>query len=156
MTPEGEILHVATGYQSSEDLLEESRFALELFNSLKGGSRTERATQVVQAHRKRLGSSNGNQRSSLSEFDHLVGRIAPGEFAIGSGNRNGSRTRLGQLPGQNMLQRFTQLGVDADQQFSIEYPLLGYKELENDPAQLVGNGSSFFGSSSGGTNLFSR
>lgn len=149
MTPDGEIFHVATGYQSSEDLLEESKFAINLFKGIQNCNPNERSSLVGEAHQNRLNSTRSNSRSPLSEFDNVFAKLMP------NANVQGSRSRSA-MPGFNMMGNFTQMGVDADQQFSIRYPMLSYKQLERDPAKLVGNGSSFFASSGMGTNLFSK
>ena len=165
MTPQCEIFHVATGYQSADDLLTESEFALNLFDKIKSASKLEKSQQVVNAHQQRLGKSVPSTREPLGEFNGLVSRLMPGQgsFRPGSQTRNpllgqsnfrpGSQTRNG-LPGQNVLGQFTQMGVDDDQRFSIQHPLMTYRELERDPTKLVGSGSSFFASSGGGTDLF--
>ena len=163
MTPEGEIFHVATGYQSSEDLLEESQFALDLFQQIRARDLDDQKSIVVNAHQKRLASPNKNQRSPLSEFDSVVSKFMP-QQNFGSSTRGnrfnnripGMNRGVMNIPGMEMMNGFTGFGVDGDQRFSIEHPMITHKELERDPAKLVGEGSSFFASSGFGTDIFGK
>lgn len=155
MTPAGEIFHVATGYQSSEDLLEESQFALKLFKQIRSRELDNQKSIVFNVHEKRLQSPGKNQRSPLSEFDSVVSKFMPNQ-KFGSSTRN---NRFGNgIPGMNMnipgMNQF--FGTEGDQRFCMEHPMITHKELERDPAKLVGEGSSFFASSGFGTDLFDK
>ena len=54
------------------------------------------------------------------------------------------------FPGGNVFQPFIERQILGDNQFSIKYPLITDTQLERDPTKLVGNGQSFFASSSSG------
>ena len=148
MTPAAEIFHVATGYLSSDDLGTESMFALKLFNDLKNLEPESQAQRVASSHRERLAENNLKevpQGGQLAELMSMVNQPMDGSH----NRRNRSNSRNG-IPGTEMFQQMIARQFRDDQQFSIDHPLLTFQQLERNPAQLVGNGTSFFASSSSG------
>jgi len=134
LTPEGEVYHVATGFLSPEDFSEECRFAVQLFREYRKDPSTFRQT-VIDAHRDRL----KNQGFS----DRLIESANP-MMAMMQGMQNGmgnSQNPFGSFIRNQMLQ---------DGQFSIRHPLITADQIQRDPTPLVGNGKSFFASSSNG------
>lgn len=147
MTPVGEIFHVATGYLSADDLLVESKFALELFDNLRKQEPDSRAQRVVESHRDRLLANNLKPRSGneMSELFKAATQMNPG-----SGNRFRGSGSKNAGPGAGLFQSMINRQFQGDQQFSMDHPLITYQRLEQDPTTLVGNGNSFFASSSSG------
>ncbi len=148
LTPAGEIFHVATGFLSPEDLLVEAEFALKLFEDLKQGRKGDRG-RVIEAHRQRLESA-GFSKTDIGDSNPLaqvmgqMPNFANGNLATGRPvNRPAG---AGQVFDAMIRRQFLQ-----DQQFAIEHPLMSWKQLERDPTLLVGNGQSFFSSSSSGS-----
>ena len=156
MTADGEIIHVATGYQSADDLIDESKFALALFNKIKMKDHDQQRQIVVAKHRSRLDEDSSSGRSPLSEFDSIAEKFARFSNPRQSKTRNGRSTRNPSFPGMEMMNGFVNGSTNRDQQFSIEHPMLTHKQLEANPAKLVGNGSSFFASSGFGTDAFEK
>ena len=139
MTPQGEIFHVATGFLSGEDLSDEAQFALEVFDEIKNMDTSDAKMRVADIHHSR------KQNSSAPSNNFGISGGIQGFPKQGSGNRN--------MPDfSNMMAQF-QLGqMNSDNDFSVRYPMMNYKDLEDDPAKLVGNGKSFFSSSSSSSN----
>ena len=136
LTPEGEIYHVATGFLSPADLAEECQFAKELFRQYRKDPDSFRQT-VIDAHRQRLVDQGFS--------DTLIDSPNP-MMAMMQGMQNGSGLRgpdgvFGPMIRGQMLQ---------DGQFAMRRPLMTHQQLQRDPTPLVGNGKSFFASSSDG------
>ena len=147
LTPSREIFHVATGFLSPADLLEEAQFALQLFEKLKR-ERGEKRASVIDAHRERLKSSGFStddiaQTNPLAQVMGQMPNFASGHLATGKPLQ--SSPRPGQIFETMIRRQFLE-----DQQFAIEHPLMSWEQLERDPTPLVGNGQSFFSSSSSG------
>lgn len=128
LTPEGKIFHAATGYLSAEDLLDEARFAQDLFKQIESTSGPV-AALVRRAHRERLvelgydesqidGALSNNPFSSID----LVKDVEPGNFFAGK----------------------TKKEILAGNAFSIKHPMMDYREFQDDPTPLVGKGKSAF------------
>jgi hypothetical protein len=144
MTPEGEIFHVATGYLPADDLLDEAKYALQLFGKLKETESDKHAALVTRSHRDRLNEIGESVDSGFDGMFRMMNSFdRPASSSAASGNPP--------VPGQ-MFQQFVQRQFREDQQFSIDRPLMSYHRLEQDPTPLVGNGKSFFASSSSGSN----
>ena len=148
LTPDGEIFHVATGFLSPDDLLQEITFARQLFSRLNSGdSQADRI--VADTHRKRLAEEGFSDASISSPRGmELMDMIRNNQFA-------GSNPAMNSPNG--VFSGFIKTQFLSDNKFCIEHPLLPAESLERNPALLVGNGKSFFGSSSssnnGGTNM---
>ena len=147
LTPSGEIFHVAAGFLSPADLLEEAQFALQLFEDLKRETGEEREN-VIDAHRERLKSSGFSateiaQTNPLAQVMGQMPNFAGGHLATGKNLQHA--TEPGQIFEAMIRRQFLK-----DQQFAIEHPLMSWEQLERDPTPLVGNGQSFFSSSSSG------
>lgn len=153
MTPAGEIFHVATGFLSGDDLLKEAGFALDLFKQIKNNRNSDPSSFVAQAHRDRL-KSLGFDESEINEQNDMA-RIMSMMNATPIGGRSGrvpggANQSGSSMPGANIFQPFIERQFLEDNQFSIKHPMISHKQLERDPTQLVGNGQSFFASSSSG------
>ena len=150
MTPEGEIFHVATGFLSADDLIDEANFALTLFDDMKQNRDSNNASLVAQSHRNRL-KQLGFDDSDINDVSGMS-RIMKMANNLGSGSRvpMGGRQSGNLVPGGDVFQPFIERQIIGDHQFSIKYPLITGAQLEQDPAKLVGNGQSFFASSSSG------
>lgn len=156
LTPEGEIFHAASGYLSPEDLLAELQFAQELFSKLKETHPTDRADLVRTSHRERL-EKIGFTAEQIDAEGNLLGAgmnmqlLLPGSNPI-SAFLPGA-TPAGQDAGKptvDPIAAFTRGQILTDQKFCIDRPLMSAVKFEKDPTPLVGNGKSFFMSSSGG------
>ena len=146
MTPDGEIYHVATGFLSGEDLAQEANFALKLFKTMQKKPESK-SDLVVAAHQSRL-AENGFSDREIKANDP-VSQMA----MMGLPGLNGSSSKsVGDKVPRDVFGGFIKRQFLADNQFPIQYPLLGWDQLEEDPAKLVGNGKSFFSSSSSNFN----
>ena len=134
LTPKGDIFHAATGFLSSEDLIKEANYALNLFNQLQSNSDDSDAAIVANAHQQRL-QQLGLANTSSRPWNSMM----PMSPVDGHSFR----------PNQ-MFQHMIDRQIQRDNQFSVDRPLLNYRQLENDPTPLVGNGKTFFSSSSSG------
>lgn len=132
MTPEGKIFHAANGFLSSDDLLEEANFAKDLFTQIKDSDGSVNAL-VRQAHVDRLEELGfdadkieaAKSGSPFSTFD-LVTETEPGNIFAGK----------------------TKKEVLMGNAFSINHPMMDFREFEKDPTPLVGKGKSSFVSKS--------
>jgi hypothetical protein len=147
MTPDGEIFHVATGFLSSEDLLAEARFAKELFGHLKSNQSDNRSL-VVEAHRQRLLESDfsAQQIDNRNPMMAMMMFSPPNNPSFTFDTPEGLHSNFG--GGQSVFEGFIRKQFLEDNQFPIRQPLMSWQNLQNDPAKLVGNGKSFFASSS--------
>ncbi|MCH2184130.1 MAG: hypothetical protein MK108_19195, partial [Mariniblastus sp.] len=148
LTPSGEIFHVATGFLSPEDLLAEAEFALHLFQELKQDGQDDRE-RVIDAHQQRMESAGFSpaeiaNSNPLTQVMGQMSNFANGNLATGRPIQ--SPTGAGQIFAAMIRRQFLQ-----DQLFTIEHPLMSWQQLERDPTSLVGNGQSFFSSSSSGS-----
>lgn len=146
MTPAGEIFHAATGFLSADDLLAEAGYAVQLFGELKQAETNERAERVVDSHRERLKALGGS-----SAFDDMAKRFSSLNPSTARQAINGTMSG-GSIDPSRMFQEFAHQQIRQDQQFSINHPLITCQQLERNPEMLVGNGKSFFASSSSGNN----
>lgn len=131
LTPEGEIIHAVTGYVSAEDLAGEIEFAQSLFDEIQEASDSPEAV-VRRAHERRM------TEWGFDEDEIANGRGLGAVLPILGG-------------GDDLLKGMIERQVLADHRFSIEHPLMGYREFEKDPSTLVGKGGSFFSSKSNTT-----
>lgn len=159
MTPAGEIFHVATGYLDPQDLYDEIEFAGELFQAMQKDP--DSSVELVQtAHGRRLEQAGFNDQeiNSQSPFDLIAGmqngRLDGNSIdsMLGSGSR-GSNSSSGRSSGSNPFESMIRSQFLSDNKFPIKNPLMSFETLEADPTPLVGNGQSFFGSSSNSSNM---
>ena len=153
LTPDGEIMHAASGYQSSEDLWQEAEFAFDLFTKLKTRTGNSRADLVAQVHRDRLADSSHQPNWMTSGISGNAGGNLLGNMkGNGLTSNGGIATRNSPAPnvGADLFSQMIQMETRRDQQFLIDHPLVPYQQFERDPTRLVGNGNSFFASSSSG------
>lgn len=150
LTPKGEIFHVLTGYVEPEELQRELSFALDLFESLTN-DREESRRIVQDAHERylrRLGFTDDDLRQPSggfpgAEFGNLFAGGPQGLADLIQGK---------QVPGiqnpEGLLASFSRQQVLSDHRFAIEHSLLPLRDFQ--PETLVGNGTSFFGSTGNG------
>jgi len=157
LTPEGEIFHVVSGFVPADELKQELMFAKSLFDEIKRSaskSNVRPETIVVDSHRTRLANFGFSEDQIESRGLGLMtgGMSMPGMEAIM--NQAGQMARSGSQPvaGQSgsVFDSMIRGQVLTDHQFCMRYPLTSSEEFERDPTPLVGNGKSFFMSSSGG------
>lgn len=140
MTPAAEIFHVLTGYVGPEDLKAELDWALAVYGEITEQS-DDRKSAVRNAHVAFLRKAG----FSDAEIERPAGGF-PGMFA-------GAVPRLpigddGSLSLDRAMEGLERNQALADHRFVIEHPLLPMSQFE--PEMLVGNGKSFFGSTSFG------
>lgn len=162
MTPAGQIFHVATGYLDPNDLLDEARFARQLYADLRrnraSGNQTSGAQTVVAAHQARLEKTGFTpQQISAPENrlnDMLLAGPNPRDFGIqipgltGFGGNGANFGGKGAGPVGNPFADVARKRSLKDHKFVMANPLMTHKSFETDPRSLVGHGNSFFGSHS--------
>ncbi len=152
MTPDLEILHVATGFIGPEDLYKEMQFAANLYAELPDDSANRHRT-VRNAHVTRLEQAGfrdqeinaGNDMEAMQAMITGMGNPA----TLMSGPATGNNDRAGQ---SNVFAPMIRQGFLSDNRFSIRHPLMALRELESDPGELVGRGKTFFGSQGSSSN----
>lgn len=163
LTPEGRIFHVVSGYVPPDELASEMEFARRLFSGLSALDGDAARELVASSHRTRLaemGFSDGpiNARGVEGMLAGMMGGTGPGEPGNGftSGQRSGNG--LPRSGGLTMPENPMTAGFDGmirnqiltDHRYLIDRPLESAADFDRDPTPLVGNGQSFFSSSSGG------
>ncbi len=148
MTPDEEILHTVTGYIDADELLNEMDFALRLFNAQSESS--EPQMMVSNAHRERMldAGFSEDEVENRSPFSGVEVTMRLPTF--GEVNGSGSR-ETGQS--STPFSGFTRRAFLTDNKFSMNYPLISRSEFEQDPGLMVGNGTSFFSSSSNSSGM---
>lgn len=139
MTPSAEIFHVLVGFVGPEDLQSDLKFALATYRKLPAEA-DDRRVIVRDAHVEFLqtaGFSDAEIERPTSDFGALFANVASSAPA---GDPGGSFDRMIEGAARNQ--------VLADHRFAIEHPLLPLAKFK--PEMLVGNGKSFFGSTSFG------
>ncbi len=147
LTPKGNIFHAATGFLSPEDLLAEAKFAIKLFEDLTQEKQSDRG-HVTQAHQKRLASKGFSETeiANPNPLLRMMGRIP----TFANGNLATNKTVNQPAAANQVFDAMVRQQFLKDQQFSILHPLMSWEQLQRDPTPLVGNGRSFFSSSSSG------
>ena len=130
MTPDQEIFHVATGFLSPKDMLQEMQFADQLFQSL--NSENENRHDLVRTSHQDVLSNLGSRE------------IDPSQFAESMGEMFKSAQSGGMV---NPFQQLTNQFITDDQRFMVKRPLIRRTDFERDPGELVGRGKTFFSSS---------
>lgn len=129
MTSDREIMHVVAGYISPAEFLVEMEYAYELFEKLKEES-GNRFDLVRTSHQdKELRSRLANRAARIeTEYPSLREQKSklPSRMTGGSGS-----------PGQL---------IARDDQYMIQRPLITMDEFRKNPGELVGNGRTFFSS----------
>lgn len=149
LTPQGELLHVASGYLSAQVLLEEMKFARQLWEQLKTGDES-RKRQLVDEHRKRLHSLGYNDReiSKANDpgFDLKLKSLSPADIGldIPSFPVLGMPENMPVSLGQDV----SKVRVLKDHDFVMKNPLVSVQQFDRNVTELVGQGTSFFGSHS--------
>jgi hypothetical protein len=162
LTPDGEIFHAATGFLASEDLVSEIKFAIALYRQL--DQHDAPSELVANEHRQRLVDA-GFLESEIEDLSSMaairmmskqLGNRSSQNAGLRGFNLQGSESRNSGMAGRGSSQRkhhdpfaaFSKMQFLTDNQFSMAHPLLTFEELQQDPSLLVGNGKSFFSSSS--------
>lgn len=147
MTPEAEIFHVLTGFVGPEDLKAELDWALAVYGEITEQSdditeqSDDRKTAVRDAHvafLRKAGFSDDEIERPAGGFPEMFAGAVP-RLPIGDD---------GSLSLDRAMQGLERNQILADHRFAIEHPLLPMSRFE--PEMLVGNGKSFFGSTSFG------
>lgn len=147
LTPSGNIFHVATGFLSPDDLLAESKFAFQLYQKLNREPQID-GNDVVEAHRHRIETA-GYPKKNVQQASPVAQMMKQG-FPQVSGNVIKDVPFFGSNRPGNFMDLMIRQQILQDQKFSIQYPLMSWEQFERDPKTLVGNGQSFFSSSSSG------
>ena len=149
LTPEGNVFHVVSGYLDADSLLDEITFARETWLELKGAD-SEAKDVVKSKHRHRLG--------SLGYTDREIREVGTPNFELRLKGR--SPADLGfefpklpglELPGDTPLpfgEDLSRLRTLKDHHYAMHHPLIPYRQFDQNVSELVGEGSSFFGSHS--------
>jgi hypothetical protein len=146
LTPEGEILHTASGFQGPEDLKGHLETAAMLFGAIQDDP--DRSEWLVRdLHQKRLAAFEANDSArrpdSVAQFMTQFTRTAA------RGRRPG-RTSV-----DNIFDFKTQDAAYNDNRYMVEHPLIPLEQLQRNPRELVGHGHTAFvsvgnGGASGG------
>lgn len=136
-TPDGEIFHVAAGYVSPEELLDELKFAGDLFAKLTGNSEKDKPTVVAEhtKHLKQLGFT-ADQIAAGDGFMTDMFLSGPNPKDLGINFPGAQGTPFQDVDRQRILR---------DNKFVIANPLVTRAQFEQDPGSLVGHHKSFFG-----------
>lgn len=140
LTPDGEIFQVLTGFVGPDDLHSELQFALATYGKLDRPQKDKRAA-VRDAHIAYLqqrGYSNAEIERPADNLPALFASVVPHLPTGGDDN----------VTFDSVLDDITRSHVLVDHRFAIEHPLLPIASFK--PETLVGNGKSFFGSTSFG------
>ena len=154
LTPEGEIFHAVTGFLSSPDIASEILFASELFKQIEESN--DATEMVVSQHRLRLSDEGFTEEQIDEQSPMALMRMMSSQMGrsntSGSGSMSGSGSRNMRNGRPDPFAAFSKRQFLTDNKFSIQYPLLNIEDFESDPTKLVGNGKSFFASSSSSNN----
>jgi hypothetical protein len=148
-TPQGEIFHVLSGYVGPEELEKELRFAVDAYEKLARAS-SDREQALLAAHTDFLQvqgfsksdietGGGGANVAAFGDMMKLFDQAATGRFV--------APTDIGDV--QQMFDQFGRTQTLSDHRFAMEHPLLSASEFR--PEMLVGNGFTFFGSTSFGS-----
>lgn len=155
LTPEGEIFHTASGFQSAEKLIAEMDTATDLWNRIRHDRENARAI-VRDAHLARLQQLNNTKDADLGrnplstavnrsqQRSSLPRQFRPTEILSAMQNAQSMADRI-------FVGKTRQSAYD-DARFGSQYPMLPIEEFQKSPNLLVGNAVSSFvsGNASGG------
>jgi hypothetical protein len=147
LTPKGEIFHVVSGYLDAKTLLEEIGFARQLWEQIKTESE-ERKRIVVEVHRRRLQELGYSEReiaeAKTPAFDLRLKQLSPSDlgFDVPDFSFPGLPEGMPQ-PFSSDIQKWRVL---KDHDFVMGHPLISIQQFNRQVSQLVGEGSTFFGS----------
>lgn len=146
LTPDLEIMHVASGYLDPDDLDEEMDFALRVYRAIRSRPETDRET-VISMHRQRLADAGFSEReinatSEMELMQSMISQMSDPGRGTGDSPRDMNAA----------FAPFIRREFLKDQHYSMRHPLESLSRFESDPGELVGRGTSFFGSSSSGSN----
>lgn len=154
LTPEGEIFHVVSGYASPEEFYQELTFATKLFDELKRDtwkSESRPEALVVDSHRARLASlgfDNDQIERGGMMMPANIQEMMQGSGMNSLGGFPPNASRSGGNQAGSVFDTMIRGQVLKDSQFCMNHPLMSGEDFERDPTPLVGNGKSFFSSSS--------
>jgi hypothetical protein len=139
MTPAGGIFHVACGFLSPQDLIEEMQFAATVFESMDWKDEPMSRRQLVSAQTNRLldkGFSPQSMQSSHPLQKMMLSGPNPGDLGM-------------KIPGgRNMFDEIASQRILEDGKYVLRNPLISREKFEQNPGDLVGHHKSFFGSNS--------
>lgn len=144
MTPKQEIFHVITGFLNGDELADEIRFAMDLYQQM--NKSPDKAAQLISAnHKQRLLNAGFSEQqiANRSPFGNL-------DMTALQGQGSGSRGSTSSQPA-DAFRFFSDKQILNDSKFCMNNPLITRDELESDPGALVGRGTTFFSSSSNGS-----
>ncbi len=135
MTPGGNIFQVGTGFLPPATLLQEMEFALRTFEMLESTDRRsqdprESQTQLINVLTKRLRGA-GYSQSELATAVQPAVQVGPSGIRV---------TKTGVVGGDDRQ------CLLRDTTYMLRHPLIHYSQFERNPAELVGDHKSFFGS----------
>ncbi len=140
LTPDGEIFHTASGFQSPAELSEHLETASTLFAAIQ--ENPDRADRIVHdLHQERL--------DELQTSDADARRMIPGSFAqfmtqiARRGNRGG---RFNPTTVDGIFDLKTQDAAYNDNRYMVEHPLITLEEFQRNPRELVGHERTAFAS----------
>jgi hypothetical protein len=144
LTPAGELFHVISGYIGPEDLQQELTFALATYGALKRNPVSSK--QIVRDRHLQFLKERGYKEEDLEQRS----MFAFPDFS-GFGQSSGGIPNLttGQFSMDKMFDGFIRQRVLADHRFAIEHPMMPFAQFRAE--ELVGDGESFFGSTSSGS-----
>ena len=143
MTPHGNLFHTASGYRSATDLLEEIKFALNTFQSMK--KRPAFAAKIVRdTHMDRM-RQQGFGDSEIAQPSSPFASIS--NMLISMQRHHGNS----QSQPFNVFAAKTRDSDLADGRFSVHHPLMPIHEFLANPRILVGHERSAFSSVGNGS-----
>lgn len=156
LTPDNEIIHVAGGFHSPKDLLEEIKFANGIYKQIKNKQqgRKELVANAHEKHLRKLGFKTDQISGNDSFENRKAERFSPEDLGLdldfGKFTRNfGGRGKVGRrIPGMDMFTNVSKSRALKDHQYLIKNPLISRSEFEKNPRELTGFGKSFFASNS--------
>ncbi|MBL8892018.1 MAG: hypothetical protein JNL67_18730 [Planctomycetaceae bacterium] len=158
LTPDGRIFHAVSGYIAPDDLLEELRFAQELFAVLQVTPQADQEEKLKTAHRDRLTQLEftpeqidavGPNIGLGMDLSAFVPSLNPGNPLIPQNPRTAPGNRP-VAPPLDPMSIFARGQILNDHKFCMKHPLMPAPKFDRDPTALIGTGKSFFMSSSGG------
>lgn len=158
LTPDNKIFHVAGGFRSAKDLLDDIKFAKQIYAKIKASP--DQADQIVaDFHTDRL-KKLGFSKSDLAKNDRLgnqmLGMPTPSDMGFDLGKLTGQSGRRNGNKAFDMFAQMTKQRVFEDSKYLIQNPLIDRQSFENNPQKLTGNGKTFFASQGNNLNFNSN
>ncbi len=138
MTNAGQIFHVVSGFRTGEELLEEMKYANDLFRQLRRAQDPEHV--VTETHHRRLAHLGYSANEIRSGNIGLLGRNNPVDFMP-----QDLGVPMAPIAG-SMFDDVVRQRPLTDHKYVAENPLISKSAFERHPELLVGEHDSFFGS----------